>query len=241
MSVAPEHPVVPPAEEAPDRERRRASRSDRLKALLAGGAILAAGGAVTLAAWTTGSSVATPSLAAGEFGVELSVDGGTSWKRATGTGDAQTLSFTGLAQTLRPGVDVTSSFLVRTTAGSWAASGVLDAAGVLDGSSTLLLDGLAYELYDVSDAAACSVGSAEFVADRLLLAKTAKAVESDAAPTSTAGRTLELAGASADAPGATSTVCLKISMADSAYNNRPALMQTSGGFVYDLVANEVVD
>lgn len=224
-------------------DRSRRALGDRVKALLAGGAILAAGAAVTLAAWTTGASVATPQLSAGEFGVELSVDAGTTWKTATGTGagNAQTLSFTGSSQTLKPGIDLYSTFLVRTTAGSWEANSVLSAAGVLDGSDPELLDGLGYQLYEVSSAAKCAAGSAELAADRLLLGKSAKGTVSDAAPTVTAGREVVLARAGASTPGDVSTVCLKLSMADSAYNNRPVLMNTTGGFVYNIVANEIVD
>ncbi|MFZ4895351.1 hypothetical protein ACL9RL_12950 [Plantibacter sp. Mn2098] len=216
---------------------------DRIKALLAGGTILVAGAGVTLAAWTTGATVATPTLSAGEFGVELSVDAGGRWKAATGTGPntAQTIRFTGASQTLKPGIDLYSTFLVRTTAGSWQANGVLSAAGVKEGSSTALLDGLSYELYDVTNASSCAAGGAELVPARLLLSKGAKATAADAAPAVAAGRQLVLAEAATTAPGAVSTVCLRLSMADSAYNNRPELMKTSGGFVYDLVANEVVN
>ncbi|MFC4225157.1 hypothetical protein [Lysinibacter cavernae] len=238
--------VAQRAGDASQRAARPASdsslRSTRIKALLAGATVLVAGGSLTLAAWTTGSSVSTPTLNAGDFGVELSVDNGATWKKASGTtpGGSQVLSFSGPVSTLKPGVDLYSPLLVRGTPGSWSTSTVLTQQGLAPGSSQALIDGLSYELYEVTDASACA---APYVTDasRYLLSKGAKATPASATPAAAvSGARLTLAAATDSTAGPTSTVCLHVRMAKSEYNNQSSLMKTTGGFVFDLTAEEVV-
>jgi len=99
------------------RRRRGGRTSQKVRALLAAGAVVGLGAASTLAAWTDQES-ATASFTAGTFGIVGAIDGATFTEHPS-TAPAQ-LGFTVPATGLLPGAVVYARLSVRTTSGSAA-------------------------------------------------------------------------------------------------------------------------
>ena len=94
------------------------SRSRRIRAVLAGGLVLGAGAAITLAAWNDSEHTAA-TFTAGRFGVVGSTDGSSFADHAT-SGAAASLAFTAPVGAMAPGSTVYALFAVKTVSPSVA-------------------------------------------------------------------------------------------------------------------------
>lgn len=122
---------------------QQSTRSRKLKAVLASGAVLGIGAAVTLAAWTD-NEAATASFSSGVFLLESTTDGD-SW---TSNEEPVALSFD--ASDLTPDDSVAALFGLRLS-DETTFDAALDMATVGEG-----MTGVTYDLYEVADAADCT-------------------------------------------------------------------------------------
>ncbi|WOF23718.1 SipW-dependent-type signal peptide-containing protein [Microbacterium betulae] len=156
------------ARKAARRATRRALRWRRVRALLAGGAVLGVGASATLAAWNDvehGSATFT----AGTFGIVGSTDGEGFAEHATADAPAM-LNFQVAPTAMTPGATTYALFSVRTTASSVAGTVEL-AADAANGAG--LGQYLTYGVRTVSsttcDAAAFAGSSSDVVASGSVL------------------------------------------------------------------------
>ncbi|QGH68628.1 SipW-dependent-type signal peptide-containing protein [Pseudactinotalea sp. HY158] len=126
---------------------KQSTRSRKFKAILAGGAVLGVGAAVTLAAWSD-DQAATGTFTTGTFALQSSTDG-TNWAN-NGQSAPATLAFD--AGTLAPSDTVAAPFGLQVT-GDYSADVTMSTSGTA-------LTGLTYDLYEVGDAAECTTGVA---------------------------------------------------------------------------------
>jgi predicted ribosomally synthesized peptide with SipW-like signal peptide len=131
-----------------------ASRSRKVKAVLAGGMVLGVGAAVTLAAWTDYEFVSNE-FTSGTFNVQGSVDG-TTFADHPAVGQAATLQFAGDFANLSPGTTVASPFVLRLAEGT-----TYDATVTLSSSLVQAGDpaGLTYSVVQVGGLSDCEPGA----------------------------------------------------------------------------------
>lgn len=155
----------PPRRTASDGDRRR-----RLLALGAGGLVLGVGATLVFAAWTD-QERAQASFGAGTFGIQGSVNGGTTWADYTDTSAALTLTFAGGANTkLTPDVPVYTPWSIKLSTTSTTAGTLSGLSTTVSGQSTAPAafadDSLDYTVYDVGagtcDAAGVAGGATVF-------------------------------------------------------------------------------
>ncbi|MPV48658.1 hypothetical protein GCG21_01250 [Pseudactinotalea sp. HY160] len=127
---------------------KQSTRSRKFKAILAGGAVLGVGAAVTLAAWSD-DQAATGTFTAGTFELQSSTDG-TTWAN-NGQSAPATLTFD--AGTLAPGDTVAAPFGLQVT-GDYSADVTMSTNGTA-------LAGLTYDLYEVTNPGECTTGITE--------------------------------------------------------------------------------
>jgi len=175
---------------APTEPRRRGRR---LKALLAAGLVLGAGGAVTLAAWND-SEFVTGTFSAGRFNLVGSTDGTTYADHPT-AGSPAVAAFTVNAANLTPGDVAAAPFAVQLASGTTSdATVTVSAAG-----TTGTVSQLSYQLLQTTSfgCTATTTGTA--------LVPAGQAVGS--AP---GGVTFTLAKGAAGAAGAPVNLCFKV-------------------------------
>lgn len=152
------------------------SRSKKVRAVLAGGLVLGVGAAVVLAAWND-SEFATGTFAAGDFGIQGSLDG-TAFSEHDGTpgNDPAALAFAVDADNLAPEQPVYAAFAVRLKPSSTSAASVSIEAS----SAAAIADHLTYSLVSTGadfgcDAAAFAGGTA-LVSDAATTTSSAPAI-----------------------------------------------------------------
>lgn len=141
---------------------QQSTRSRKIKAVLASGAVLGIGAAVTLAAWTD-DEAATATFNTGVFALQSTTDGDT-WDSHD---EAVSLSFDGAS--LTPNTSTTAFFGVQLSEAT-SVDATLDMA--TEGTA---LDGVTYDLYQVQSAAECAdapVEGTELLTDSALDAGT---------------------------------------------------------------------
>jgi len=150
---------------ATEKSRRMTDRRRIALAIIAGGAVLGVGAAITLAVWND-SEFATGTFASGQFDLEGSTDGTAFSSSPAAPGKALTFALD--ADLLSPGSVVYAPFAVQLSADS-------DYEAVIDLSNStgagLIGDDLTYSLYEVGAfGATCSAAtppaSAALVTDR---------------------------------------------------------------------------
>jgi predicted ribosomally synthesized peptide with SipW-like signal peptide len=133
----------------------RGWRSRRVRALLAGGMVLGAGAAITMAAWND-SEFAQGNFAAGSFNLVGSTDG-LAFSDHASAGSAAPLSFTLNAATLSPGDVVYAPFAVELDATTTS-----DAiAAITNAASTGTVSNLTYSLLQTTtfDCSSATIGA----------------------------------------------------------------------------------
>lgn len=135
-----------------DTTRPRGLRSQKMRALLAGGLVLGVGAAITLAAWND-SEFAQGSFGTGAFNMVGSTDGTTYAEHAT-VGAAATLAFTVNPTLLAPGDVVYAPFAVRLDAATTNAAVVT----ISNAASSGTVADLTYTLIQPS-AFGCAAGT----------------------------------------------------------------------------------
>jgi predicted ribosomally synthesized peptide with SipW-like signal peptide len=152
------------------------STSKKVRAILAGGLVLGVGAAVVLAAWND-SEFATGTFAAGDFGIQGSLDG-TAFSEHDGTAgnDPAALAFAVDADNLAPEQPVYAAFAVRLDPGSTNAASVSIEAS----SAATIADHLTYSLVttgaDVGCDAAVFAGGTALVSDAATTTSSAPAI-----------------------------------------------------------------
>lgn len=139
----------------------RRSRTQRFKALLAGGLVLGLGAAITLAAWND-SEFATGTFTAGHFDIEGSVDGST-FADNTPVGSAAALVFSTGFDKLSASETVAAPFVVHLDKDTVYDASVAVASATGNGAAETHLT---YEIVTVASVVGCTpsaAGTAEVV------------------------------------------------------------------------------
>jgi predicted ribosomally synthesized peptide with SipW-like signal peptide len=135
--------------------RAQRSRTQRLKALLAGGLVLGIGAAITLAAWND-SEFATGTFTAGHFDIEGSVDGSTFTDHDT-SGGAASLSFSTGFDKLSASQTVAAPFVLHLDKDTIYDASVAVTSATGNGTAETHLT---YEIVQVASLVACTPSAA---------------------------------------------------------------------------------
>jgi predicted ribosomally synthesized peptide with SipW-like signal peptide len=151
-------------------------RSKKVRAILAGGLVLGVGAAIVLAAWND-SEFATGTFAAGDFGVQGSLDG-TVFSEHDGTtgNDPAALAFAVDADKLAPEQPVYAAFAVRLKPSSTNAASVSIEAS----SAAIIANHLTYSLVSTGNDFGCDAtafaGGTALVSDAATTTSSAPAI-----------------------------------------------------------------
>ncbi|HVX07435.1 SipW-dependent-type signal peptide-containing protein [Humibacter sp.] len=183
-----------------------------MRTLLAGGLVLGAGAAVTVAAWTAQDD-AVGGFVTSRFSTESTVNGGTSWSDNSTTPATLSLS----AGALMPGDATAASFGIHATTGSVSGTESLQTPSGVAGA---LAPSLQYRVYRASSSAcsatsAPAAGSDWLVGDAVGWAALSSTVPANSTP---------LAAGGTGAPGAPAWFCFQVRLSTDAPNS----VQASG-------------
>lgn len=193
------------------------TRQRQRRALAAGGIVLGIGAVLVAASWTDRVLGNTDFGSGAKFGIESSVDGGTTWASHP-MGGPNPLTFSSTAAGLTPGTVVYAPVQLRTEVGSAAGSIVLQGASFTGTGVGSLSAELRYRV--VRGAATCN--AAAFSTTSTFVVGSSGAVTLDTA----APAAFPLAaGAVVTAPGVAMPLCFEISLPATNENWTNAALQ----------------
>jgi predicted ribosomally synthesized peptide with SipW-like signal peptide len=178
-----------------------------VRTLLAGGLVLGAGAAVTVAAWTAQDSTVSGFVAT-RFGTESTVNGGATWSDNSTT--PATLSLSTAA--LMPGDATAASFGIHATGGSVSGTESLQTSSGVAGASA---PSLQYRVYRASSSA-CSATSTPAAGSDWIVGDSAGWV---ALSSTVPANGTPLAAGGAGAPGAPLWFCFQVRLSTDAPNS----------------------
>ncbi|SNS68300.1 hypothetical protein [Rhodococcoides kyotonense] len=193
-------------------------RQRQRRVLAAAGIVLGIGAVLVAASWTDKVLGSTDFASGTRFGIESSVDGGTTWASHP-VGGPNPLSFSASATGLVPGSVVYAPVRLRTEVGSGAASVTLGAAGFSGTGNGTLSTALHYRV--VRGAAVCD--ASVFGSGAVFVAGSSTASIPVGSPGSSAFPLA--AGATPTAPGSAVLLCFEVGLPATTANWTNAALQ----------------